>query len=239
MKYFAVSDIHGQYDMLVEALDKEGFDPSNEDHKLIICGDLFDRGHQNLEVYRYVRELEDRYPNSIVIIKGNHDLFFNFLVNGSYITYYDRLVRNGFDKTLESFTGLDHNELLDRLDEVPLIINHRHPELIDWINQLPFYYETENYVFTHAGIDYTIKDWHQGNWIEQVWNKLEFYQDINLKEYGFHKKLVMGHYYTSRLTNLTHNDIYYHKDGQKIFIDGGAAMGKGFTINVLMIEDEE
>ena len=43
MKYFVVSDVHGFYTELKVALDKNGFDINDNNHKLIICGDLMDR----------------------------------------------------------------------------------------------------------------------------------------------------------------------------------------------------
>lgn len=49
-KIFAVSDIHGHYHILKEALDRAGFDDSNDNHLLVCCGDYFDRGDENVEV---------------------------------------------------------------------------------------------------------------------------------------------------------------------------------------------
>ena len=42
-KIFAVSDIHGFYTQLREALDKAGFDSENENHLFVCCGDCFDK----------------------------------------------------------------------------------------------------------------------------------------------------------------------------------------------------
>ena len=46
MKYFVSSDIHGFFDEWMFALKRENFDISNPEHKIIVCGDLFDRGRQ-------------------------------------------------------------------------------------------------------------------------------------------------------------------------------------------------
>ena len=46
MKYFVSSDIHGFYDEWILALKNKGFDIKNPNHKIIICGDIFDRGRQ-------------------------------------------------------------------------------------------------------------------------------------------------------------------------------------------------
>ena len=40
MRYFVVTDVHGFYDEMIEALDIAGFDPNNENHWLISLGDV-------------------------------------------------------------------------------------------------------------------------------------------------------------------------------------------------------
>ena len=238
LKYFVVSDIHGQFDKFITAITEVGFEQNNPNHKLIICGDLFDRGVQNLKLYQYIKTLLEEDLDNLIVLKGNHELFFNHIIEGKKDSITFNIQYNGFGKTLSSFTDLDYSSIIQNLDNLKEIINNKHPKLLDWISHLPFYYETKNHVFTHAGIDYQIDDWHDTNWPSQVWTDLTRYQHVNLKKYGFHKKIVMGHFYTSRLTGIDKNDIYFHSDDQKIFIDGGVAMGDRGQINVLVIEDE-
>ena len=66
-KMFVVSDVHGHYTLLREALDRAGFDKDNEDHLLICCGDYFDRGNENVEVLRFFERLQHK-----VLLRGNH-----------------------------------------------------------------------------------------------------------------------------------------------------------------------
>ena len=46
MKYYVVADVHGFYREFIEAINDKGFFNDTEPHKLIICGDLFDRGEE-------------------------------------------------------------------------------------------------------------------------------------------------------------------------------------------------
>ena len=46
-----MSDVHGFYSILKDELDKAGFIQNNNNHTLIICGDLFDRGPEALYDY--------------------------------------------------------------------------------------------------------------------------------------------------------------------------------------------
>ena len=51
MKYYVVSDVHGFYTELQEALKEKGFFEDTVEHKLISCGDLFDRGREALKLH--------------------------------------------------------------------------------------------------------------------------------------------------------------------------------------------
>lgn len=61
MKYFCVSDIHGYYDQLIDALESAGFEPDNPNHLLIACGDHFDRGRQPREVLDSSPSFPEKY----------------------------------------------------------------------------------------------------------------------------------------------------------------------------------
>ena len=51
------SDIHSFYTPFIKELNKTGFDLNNEEHILIICGDLFDRGSESLKLYEFIKSL--------------------------------------------------------------------------------------------------------------------------------------------------------------------------------------
>jgi len=44
MRYYVTADVHGYFTELKTALINAGFFEDAEPHKLVICGDLFDRG---------------------------------------------------------------------------------------------------------------------------------------------------------------------------------------------------
>ena len=44
MRYYVISDVHSFYSESVQALSEKGFFEDKSPHKLIVCGDLFDRG---------------------------------------------------------------------------------------------------------------------------------------------------------------------------------------------------
>ena len=60
MKYYVVSDIHGFYSQMIEALTEKGYFTDTEPHKLIICGDLLDRGNEINQLTDFILELIKR-----------------------------------------------------------------------------------------------------------------------------------------------------------------------------------
>ena len=71
MKYYVVADIHGFYREFIEAINDKGFFNDTELHKLIICGDLFDRGEEALELQKFIVDLQKK--DEVILIRGNHD----------------------------------------------------------------------------------------------------------------------------------------------------------------------
>ena len=79
-KYFVITDVHGFYDQMIEALNNAGFDKDNPEHILVSCGDLFDRGKKPRECLEYLMSIpKDRR----VFVCGNHEDNLMDLISGS------------------------------------------------------------------------------------------------------------------------------------------------------------
>ena len=97
-KLFVVSDIHGHYTILKEALDRGGFDKLDPEHLLICCGVYFDRGNENMEVLRFFEGLRHK-----VLLRGNHeDLLLKLLQTGKLLPHH---YINGTMSTLRNIFG--------------------------------------------------------------------------------------------------------------------------------------
>ena len=102
IKYFCSSDIHSFYDEWLDALNNRGFDLTDSNHKIIICGDLFDRGDRSRECFEFVKKLADE--NRLIYIRGNHEDLLEDLVNNIYSMkrINSHHVSNGTVQTLAS-----------------------------------------------------------------------------------------------------------------------------------------
>ena len=71
MKYYVTADIHGYYTYLKTALEAEGFFDEKELSKLIVCGDLLDRGLEAKELIEFMVQLLEE--GRLIYILGNHE----------------------------------------------------------------------------------------------------------------------------------------------------------------------
>ena len=175
---FVVSDIHSFYDSLKKALKDAGFNKRNKEHRLIICGDTFDRGEDALGVYNYITSI----PKSRrILIKGNHDELFLKLLEKTYPDAHDfsnhtvdtfcQIAGCPFITTLGDEEQIKTEEYLqlgcyrysediehidqDAYDEWNRIRNIvRNHEVTKWLqsDEWKDYYELDKYIFVHSFI---------------------------------------------------------------------------------------
>ena len=103
MRYYVTADIHGFYTPLITALTKAGFFADSAPHKLVILGDLFDRGKEALELQTFLSELLDQ--DKVILIRGNHEDLFEELVTVDTGLPYRHHVDNGTYDTALQLTG--------------------------------------------------------------------------------------------------------------------------------------
>lgn len=207
MRTIVIGDIHGCYLQLKEMIDNlkaKGFYTPGED-RLIFLGDYIDRGKDSKLVIKYVRDLQETYDNVIALMGNHEDMLLNW-----YYSNDDLWIYNGYHTTLESY-GKDYETFLDD---------------IEWMKNLPLYFEDDNFVYVHAGIDTSLPMDKQDD-LTLLWTREKFIYDGN--KYG--KKVVFGH--TPSIT-ITKKDKPFMIDG-KIGIDTGCVFDGALT--ALQIED--
>ena len=230
-KLFVVSDIHGYYTLLKEALDKAGYDSKNQNHFLVCLGDYFDRGTENFEVLKYFERIENG-----VLLRGNHeDLLLKVFERGQLLPHN---YINGTLKTLENFFGKyvvnPEDDTIDFSGKTGTV-----NRVCEFINNTVNYFETQNYVFVHGWLpegDY--KNAQNAQWDRARWVKwTNMYSGERPLE---NKNIVCGHMPTFFANQIDKDrsednaDIFYGKG--LIAIDAGTNDTK--QVNVLVLEDE-
>jgi bis(5'-nucleosyl)-tetraphosphatase (symmetrical) len=108
MATYAIGDIQGCYDSLMELLGSIGFDARHD--RLWLVGDLVNRGSQSLAVLRFVSGLGPR----AVTVLGNHDIHLLMVASGM-------TRKRGGDTFDDVLDAPDRDELLGWLRRQPLL----------------------------------------------------------------------------------------------------------------------
>ena len=208
-KIFVVTDVHGFYTELINALVIKGFDIGNEDHILLSCGDEFDRGPQAREMLSFLTEM-DRLER-LILVRGNHtDLLINCL---SGIRTYKRVLgaHHYSNGTVDTIAQIVNDEIISQklritaklTDKEVQVIEEKTRPLLDLLNKAYNFCEIEDFVFVHGWIpvdtDGNIKskwrhskaqDWEQARWYNGM-----AYNHSNGGILG--KTVVCGHWHCS------------------------------------------
>lgn len=211
-RLFVTSDSHGRYYEFEQALKKANFNYKKD--LLIHCGDFIDRGlHSNLMVNKLIQMEES---GNAIVISGNHEIMFLDMIYGNIsIDYY---IKNGGERTLKSY---NINSKLSP-ETIRAIVGEK---TIEWLRHRPLYYETDQYIFVHAGIRPGVP-MEQQQTCDLLLIREEFYM-----KYTGPKIVFFGHTRTKRLCKENH--IWY---GVNCYgIDTGAG-GNGF-VTILDIVD--
>ena len=171
-RIFVIGDVHGYLNKLQELWAKIRPDPERDE--IVFLGDYIDRGPDSREVVESVIQVQKRFSRTTCLI-GNHE--FMFL---DYLTYRKdpwSFFLNGGVETIHSYdlTG----------DDIEAKIPEEH---IAFFNTLKPYYETEAYIFVHAGLREGIPLSEQ-TLDDLVWIRREFLECKN----DFGKLVIFGH----------------------------------------------
>lgn len=219
MNYYAISDIHGLLDELEEAM--KLIDLGNNDNKLILLGDYIDYGDKSCEVLYYIKNLNEKYKSQVIVLMGNHEeMFLEWLLHPKeYVNYF---IEDRDLHTLKTFLNNDEidkfihsNDVIKDSTQIANLINDKHKDLIKWLHKLPYYYETENQIFVHAGIDEEAEElWKIGTPKEYFTNKFPATKG------RFIKDIIAGHIGTTNFRKDKNNNEIYWDGASHYYIDG-------------------
>jgi len=221
MRTIIVGDIHGSFDEWECLMETVHF--NSADDRLILIGDLMDRGKDSYKVFCKAVSLQEKMQDRFVLIKGSHE---KFLLEEKLSLPY-RLLWNfiGKRETVRSFK--QHGRRMD--------------ECIPWFKKrcVP-YYEEENFQCVHAGVtdenlsendDYTLFMDHKCTRKNQYTGKLTITGHVRFREpMRFDGSGKSG-------VSLSYNLPMSLPQSGFICIDTGCAEGNKLT--AMVIEEDE
>ena len=241
---YAVSDIHGRYDLLQEIVCTHvHFDQGDQ---LILLGDYVD-GDQYGNAYltlQYIYNLQLTYPQQIIVLRGNHEEWLSAYLNDRptdlnisidipFHTLESFMSEKQFDCIYQKASLLYHDRyslLQEMYKQCQKYIVQKHKGLVQWLEQIPYYYETKHQIFVHAVLEIIPEQ-------PQIWRKVSdvnhYLMQSTPSKGKFYKKVIAGHIGTHQL--MQQDDFHYICCfGDFIYID--STVVQSHFLNVLQID---
>ncbi len=157
---YAIGDIHGRLDLLMELLEAIIFDRAHTISNarvpsqtfIVFLGDYIDRGHQSREVIEFLSQVSI-VDTEIIFLKGNHEQVAIEFLNqeNSEIKWLDY----GGVETLSSY-GLDVKDAKPEGAELSALKSQFADALpnhhLRFLNGLKSYWIRDEFMFVHAGV---------------------------------------------------------------------------------------
>lgn len=145
-KLIVIGDIHGNDIALFSLWDKIS-SYLNKGYNYVFVGDICNIGLNSPIVFEFLRDLKEKYPNQIYLIRGNHEYMLEVSLRGSqdWIKY----VQPTFDQFKEYYNLANSNYSTIQ----SLFIDEGYQDFL--LKMIP-YYETDEVIISHAPLDYTV-----------------------------------------------------------------------------------
>lgn len=146
---YVIADLHGRFDLLLEATKAISRHSAGQPHKVVTLGDYVDRGPESSNVIMYLMAAQgDGAP--LICLKGNHeDIMVQTLTKGLKPDWW---IGNGGSKTLYSY---DHPKMRggavgkEYRPWQPGVVPVEH---LTWLASLPLMHVDQHRVYVHAGV---------------------------------------------------------------------------------------
>ena len=226
----AISDIHSCYDLFMEKLKLIEAELEDANNKLILLGDYIDRGPDSFRCLEKAYSLQQKYgKEQVIVLRGNHEEWFIDFLKGEGDEW---LAEDRNYHTSKTFlTDAQYLELLSisshqrRIEFIIRVIKENHKELLRWMVNLPYFYETETQIFVHAGVDEEIPE-EEMEYCTLCTAEYIFTGKVPPTVGRFYKTIIAGHIAAA---SVAHDagwpGIYFDKQSH-YYIDGGAPKRK-------------
>lgn len=152
-RYYAIGDIHGRldlYEAMIGAIEAEIASAPQFDHRIVLLGDLVDRGPDSAGVIRRTQVWQQ--SRSVRVLAGNHEeMFLNAFRKPEQLRHF---LKHGGYETALSFGITAHELATLPLEELFALYAARIPPSVrDYVAAFETMIRAGDYVFVHAGID--------------------------------------------------------------------------------------
>ena len=226
-----MSDIHGQYDMFMEVLDKINL---KESDTLYILGDVLDRGPHPIKTLRKLMEMEN-----VICIVGNHELMSIECLEFLMKEVTDMSLEELDDEMLDNLLTWQENGSKTTIEEFSQLDQETKQDVLDYIKEFLVYEQItvndQEYLLVHAGLgNYSPeKDIEDYSLHDLIWARADY--DTRYFEDTI---VVTGHTPTQYIEGNSKPGYIYRKNNH-IAIDCGASVPGGRLATICLDTGEE
>lgn len=228
---YVISDIHGEYQMFMELLDKIKL---KETDTLYVLGDVLDRGPHPIKTLMKLMEM----PNAICIA-GNHELMALECLEFLRKEITDTSIEEFDEEMLDNLMTWQSNGSKTTIDEFRELDTDMRQEVIAYVKEFLIYEELtvgeHDYLLVHAGLgNFTPeKDIEEYSLYELVWKRADYKE-----KYFDDVYVVTGHTPTQMIDENPKPGRIYRKNNH-IAIDCGAYFLGGRLAAICLDTGEE
>lgn len=152
-RYYVIGDIHGRldlYDALIDAIETDDAANAPADTRVILLGDLVDRGPESAGVIKRTRKWQKK--RDVRVLAGNHEeMFLQSFEKPDILRHF---LKHGGRETIMSYGVSKKQFNAMTLEEMHILL----PQIIpqedrDYLASFEEMIIAGDYVFVHAGID--------------------------------------------------------------------------------------
>lgn len=231
MATYVISDIHGQYDMFMELLDKIRL---KESDTLYVLGDVLDRGPHPIKTLKRLMEM----PN-VICVAGNHELMALECLEFLRKEITDMSIEEVDAELLDNLVTWQYNGSKSTIDEFRELDAEAKQDVIDFIKEFRIYEEVtvngRDYLLVHAGLgNYSPeKDIEEYSLHDLIWVGADY--DVKYFDDIF---VITGHTPTQTIRDNPHPGFLYRRNNH-IAIDCGAHYPGGRLAAICLETGEE
>lgn len=224
-----ISDIHGNLSLYQRLLQK--IDYKKGEDRLILLGDLVEKGPQNLQLVRFVMQQVE--SEDVHCITGNCDFVAKNIVYNYRLPFLKSVLsvrKNSLIHEMASEIGIEMDRM--DMDEFAYALRKAFLKELSFLNDLPHVIETETTIYAHAAIE---NEETFGDDFREVMASPFFFT----RPVSFHKKVVVGHIPVSEYCDsIARFDPLFDGTKNIYSIDGGNMVKSAGQLNALIFEKD-
>lgn len=216
-KIVAVGDIHADFGKLHDVLGKLDERVDFDETPLVFLGDIVDGGHEAKQCISTLMSLQTDYPHFKFLLGNHEDLMLNALgaqktICSPYVDVgnYDLWYFQGGKETYHSYLVDSLLSEYERAIAQPL--DFIDPLHIEWLKSLELWYESNSFIFVHAGLK-PKTDLKHSRPVDLLWIRDEFIRS----DFNWGKIVVAGHTHQGTHPTIMKNkfliDTMHHGHG--------------------------